>query len=67
MIKHVADDKSVDAAIMTTFVRGVSSLHKETLTEIGSNNKTSQLKTNTLKTDTLNPDTNPGKCTSMKA
>ena len=67
MIKHVADDESADAAIMAKFKRGVSSLYKETLTEMRTNKKASQLKSNTLKTDTLNKDTNPGKCTITKA
>ena len=67
MIEHVADDKSADAAIMAKIKRGVSSLYKETLTEMRVNKKTSKLKSNTLKTDILTIDTNPRKCTSMKA
>ena len=60
MIEHVADDKSADAAIMAKIKRGVSSLYKETLTEMRVNKKTSKLKSNTLKTDILNTATNPG-------
>ena len=39
--KHVADDKYVDAAVMTEFVRGLSSLYEATLTKMRANKKAS--------------------------
>ena len=67
MIKHVADNESPKKDTKTYFVRGVTSLYNETLTNMRANKKASKLKYNTLKTDTLSRDTNQGKCTSLKA